>query len=79
MSGIMFSEVQRAARSQQQDTWQSGSDYESFMGRWSNKIAKQFITWLAIPKDHYWLDVGCGTGTLSEVILNRNAPEAIHA
>ena len=47
------------------DPWDSGSPYEPFMGRWSRKIAPLFLEWLNPAEGLRWLDVGCGTGALS--------------
>ena len=61
------------------DSWQSGNPYERFMGRWSSLIAQEFLAWLAIPSDSRWLDVGCGTGTLTTLILQSYKPKEIIA
>ena len=39
------------------------------MGRWSRPLAREFIRWLAIPPRRRWLDVGCGTGALTEALV----------
>ncbi len=49
-------------------------DYDRFMGRWSALIAARFIDWLQVPPGRRWVDVGCGTGSLTAVILARAAP-----
>jgi SAM-dependent methyltransferase len=59
------------------DVWASGDAYEQYVGRWSRLVAKEFIRWLAIPEDRQWLDVGCGTGALSQTILNLAHPEKV--
>jgi SAM-dependent methyltransferase len=59
------------------DTWASGSSYEPYMGRWSRLVAAQFVDWLAVPHGRDWLDVGCGTGALSDTILQQAAPAAV--
>ena len=51
------------------DSWSSGSAYDRFMGRWSSLVGREFLAWLAAPPDQVWLDVGCGTGTLTRAIL----------
>ena len=61
------------------DSWQSGNAYERFMGRWSTLIAQKFLDWLAIPPASSWLDVGCGTGSLTQVILETYKPKEMIA
>jgi len=51
-----------------EDTWNSGNPYEYFMGRWSKMMAPVFLEWLNFPHNLSWLDIGCGTGALSEAI-----------
>lgn len=59
------------------DSWASGSAYELYVGRWSRQVAPEFISWLAIPAGASWLDIGCGTGALSQAILTLAAPSAV--
>ena len=54
---------------ERKDVWASGDAYEPYVGRWSRLIARQFVTWLGVPPNKDWLDVGSGTGALCEVIL----------
>lgn len=59
------------------DSWAAGSIYEDFMGRWSRRLATQFVSWLHIPPGVHWLDVGCGTGALTDAICTRADPASI--
>jgi SAM-dependent methyltransferase len=61
------------------DAWESGNPYEYFMGRWSRLVARSFIDWLSPSSGLRWLDVGCGTGALCEVILNDRGPSELIA
>ena len=59
------------------DTWDDGATYEPYVGRWSRQIARHFLTWLRIARQAAWLDVGCGTGALSQTILTDADPRLI--
>lgn len=59
--------------------WGNGTPYEAFMGRWSRLVAREFIQWLRIPEETGWVDVGCGTGGLTQIVLDLAAPHAICA
>ena len=56
-----------------------GLAYERFMGRWSRLTGRLFVEWLEIPPQRRWLDVGCGTGAFTEVILSCCDPMAVVA
>lgn len=57
--------------------WTGGASYEYYVGRWSRLVARQFLTWLDIPSGAKWLDIGCGTGALSQTILEIASPHMI--
>ena len=59
------------------DRWVAGSTYETFMGRWSRQLAPQFVSWLRIPGGVHWLDVGCGTGALTNAICRHAHPASV--
>jgi SAM-dependent methyltransferase len=59
------------------DTWAVGDLYEAYVGRWSRQVAAGFVDWLALTPRADWVDVGCGTGALSETILKRAAPRSL--
>jgi ubiquinone/menaquinone biosynthesis C-methylase UbiE len=54
-----------------------GGAYERFMGRWSRAVGVTFLEWLAPPKGARWLDVGCGTGAFTELVLASYSPASI--
>ncbi len=62
-----------------QDSWQSGDPYEYYMGRWSKLVAEKFVDWLSVQSGLQWLDVGCGSGALSEAIVTRHEPSGVIA
>jgi SAM-dependent methyltransferase len=57
--------------------FQSGDRYEAYVGRWSRLVARDFLSWLAMPPHLTWLDVGCGTGALVDAVLTTQSPAAI--
>lgn len=59
------------------DTWERGSPYEQYVGRWSRRVAPTFLAWLNIPPGRKWLDLGCGTGALSAAILDHCSPASV--
>jgi SAM-dependent methyltransferase len=59
------------------DTWERGSPYEQYVGRWSRQVAPLFLSWLDIPAGRKWLDVGCGTGALCAAIVDRCLPASV--
>jgi ubiquinone/menaquinone biosynthesis C-methylase UbiE len=59
------------------DSWFSGNQYDRFMGRWSNLIARKFLDWLVVSPNGVWLDLGCGTGSLTKLILETSQPKKI--
>jgi ubiquinone/menaquinone biosynthesis C-methylase UbiE len=61
------------------ETWESGDSYEYFMGRWSNSVARAFLDWLSPPPGLQWLDIGCGSGALSEAVINYRKPAGLTA
>ena len=59
------------------DKWAAGSAYEDFMGRWSRQLAPRFVSWLEVPANAHWLDVGCGTGALTSAICSHANPASV--
>jgi SAM-dependent methyltransferase len=59
------------------DAWDDGSGYEAYVGRWSRRVAREFLQWIAVRPGSAWLDFGCGTGALSQTILAGAAPRLV--
>ena len=59
------------------DNWEHGDAYERFIGRWSSLVAVEFLRWLDLPGGLRWVDVGCGTGALSEAIVGSQHPASV--
>ena len=61
----------------QKETWASGVAYEPYVGRWSRPVAREFLNWLNVSAKSRWLDIGCGTGALSQTVLDSTAPGTV--
>lgn len=46
------------------------------MGKWSQLVGEIFLDWLAPAPGLRWLDVGCGNGAFTEMIVDRCAPSS---
>lgn len=64
-------------QTQVSDTWERGSPYEQYVGRWSRRVAPLFLSWLRVPPRQRWVDVGCGTGALCAAILDHCTPSVL--
>lgn len=49
------------------------------MGRWSRPVARTFVEWLGVEARAHWLDVGCGTGALTQAICELGKPASVMA
>jgi ubiquinone/menaquinone biosynthesis C-methylase UbiE len=54
-----------------------GAAYERLMGRWSQVVGAKFLDWVGAPKGLHWIDVGCGNGAFTEVLIARAQPAAV--
>jgi SAM-dependent methyltransferase len=57
--------------------WDDGGMYESYVGRWSRLVAREFLAWADTPDDADWLDICCGTGALTQTILAVAHPASV--
>lgn len=55
-----------------------GAAYERYMGEWSRLAGETFLDWLAPQTGLRWLDVGCGNGAFTEMLVGRCAPLSVH-
>ena len=60
------------------EAWDSAHAYDQYAGRWSGRIAVEFLRWLAPRPGQSWADVGCGTGALTSTILRTCEPSSVH-
>ena len=54
-----------------------GASYERYMGKWSQLAGEAFLDWLNPPAGLQWLDVGCGNGAFTEMLVERCAPVSV--
>ena len=54
-----------------------GAAYERYMGKWSQLAGESFLDWLAPQPGWRWLDVGCGNGAFTEMLVERCAPVSV--
>lgn len=59
------------------DVFNRGVAYEPYVGRWSRRMAPEFVAWIGASPGSRWLDVGCGTGALTEAILSTAQPSMV--
>ena len=58
---------------QPQITFDDGAQYEEFMGVWSRLAGDRFLDWLAPSPGLRWVDVGCGNGAFTQLLVERCA------
>jgi len=56
-----------------------GAGYERLMARWTRAAGTTFLDWLVPPSGACWLDVGCGTGVFTELVVDRCSPDSVIA
>lgn len=61
------------------DHWNSATTYDGFMGRWSRELAPLYVGWLGLPPKRTWLEIGCGTGSLTRAICELANPASLTA
>ena len=58
----------------QQIRFEDGTAYDRSMGQWSLVAGQMFLDWLAPEAGLRWLDVGCGSGAFTELVMRHCAP-----
>jgi SAM-dependent methyltransferase len=56
-----------------------GASYELMMGRWSVLVGARFLDWIGVPNGAFWLDIGCGNGAFTQLLVERCKPAAVQA
>ena len=54
-----------------------GEAYERGMGVWSRCAGEIFLDWLAPAPGLAWIDVGCGNGAFTELLVQRCSPREV--
>ena len=54
-----------------------GAGYEQMMGIWSRFAGEIFLDWLASPLGLRWIDIGCGNGAFTELLVERCSPAEV--
>ena len=62
---------------EQRIRFDDGAAYERAMGKWSQLAGEIFLDWLAPSSGMRWIDVGCGNGAFTEILVERCAPAAV--
>lgn len=55
--------------------FEDGGAYERSMGVWSRLAGEIFLDWLGTSPGRRWVDVGCGSGAFTELVVQRCAPK----
>ncbi len=53
-----------------------GAAYERMMGAWSRLAGGIFLDWIAPRPGLRWVDVGCGNGAFTELVVERMSAAA---
>ena len=62
---------------EQQIRFDDGASYERMMGIWSRLAGDVFIDWLAPRTGLRWIDIGCGSGAFTELLIERCPPAEV--
>src|SRR5438046_2817738 len=57
--------------------FEDGAAYERMMGVWSRLTGEVFLDWLMPRPGFRWIDIGCGSGAFSELLVERCAPAEV--
>ena len=57
--------------------YDDGAGYERYMGGWSRLAGEVFLDWLAPRPGLRWIDIGCGNGAFTELLVQRCAPAEV--
>src|SRR5882672_7389748 len=69
---------QAGQMAEHQIRFDDGAAYERMMGAWSRLAGEIFLDWIAPRPGLRWVDVGCGNGAFTELVVERCAPAEVH-
>jgi ubiquinone/menaquinone biosynthesis C-methylase UbiE len=62
---------------EQKIRFDDGAAYEQMMGIWSRFAGEIFLDWLAPLAGLRWIDIGCGNGAFTQLLVERCAPAEV--
>ena len=62
---------------QSQIRYDDGAAYERMMGAWSRIAGEIFLDWLMPEPGLRWIDIGCGGGAFTQLLVERCAPAEV--
>lgn len=57
--------------------FEDGAAYERFMGIWSQLVGTRFLEWIAPASGWDWVDVGCGNGAFTALLVAQHTPASV--
>jgi ubiquinone/menaquinone biosynthesis C-methylase UbiE len=58
-------------------TFDDSEAYERFVGKWGRRAGAIFLDWLDPPDGAAWLEIGCGTGLFTDLIVETCSPASV--
>ena len=62
---------------EQKISFNDGAAYEQMMGVWSRLAGQVFLDWLGPSSGLRWIDIGCGNGAFTELLVDQCSPAEV--